>query len=929
MCFNSYPKTGSWKEDKDCCTWDGVVCDNSTRHVIALDLSCSCLSGSFHSNSTLFLLRHLRTLNLAGNWFNYSLISSEFGKFQSLTHLNLSHSWFDGEIPYEISQLSSLVSLDLSYNYALLIKTPVWKRVIGNLTQLRELLLDETNMSSITPSSLMNLSSSLTTLSLGGCSLQGTLEINIFRLPCIQTLDVGYNINLEGSLPKSNWSSTSLNFLSLDHTNFSGELPDTIGSLKSLEYLYLSACNFIGAIPTSIGNLTQIINLDLSYNIIVSAVCYRCQYLTCQISPVYSLSTINLLVPFLIALTSLVMLSLDHNQFIGEIGEFKYDNSLDSLDLSYNMLQGSIPSSISRLVNLTYLSLSSNNLQGSIPSSISRLVNLASLSLSSNNLSIMLNLELFSNLNNLIFFNFSYNNLLVSINNNLTFTLPNLEELYLSSCNISEFPIILRIATNLQSLDLSNNKIHGQTPKWLGAVGRNSLIFLDLSHNFLTSIDKIPWKNLQIVDIRNNLLQGPFPTLNALNLYYLFASHNNLTGEIPSLICNASSLEVLDLSHNNFSGTIPKCLVLSNALLVLDLRMNSLNGSIPATSSEGNGLRSINLNSNQLEGPLPRSLENCTNLEVLDLGNNKISDTFPYWLGSIPELQVLVIRSNKFRGRIGNPKSQFPFPNLRILDISNNEFNGPLPRKYFKYLKAMVNVDKGEVELKYMGNYYYHDSLNVMIKGSYIELVRIQTIFTTIDFSNNRFIGEIPQIIGSLNSLKGLNFSHNNLTGCIPSLFGNLTNLEWLDLSFNKLRGEIPKQLADIPWLADLKLSHNQLTGQIPSGKQFNTFDNDSYTNNLGLCGFPLTRTCNNHESKQPPPSTLQQEDNLELEFKNGFCWQAISIGYGCGVIFGTLMGYLMFKIGKPNWIVKMVKLEQHILLRRLKNNASRSGGRK
>ena len=178
----------------------------------------------------------------------------------------------------------------------------------------------------------------------------------------------------------------------------------------------------------------------------------------------------------------------------------------------------------------------------------------------------MLGLEMFSKLNNLHLVNFSYNNLFVSINNNLTFTLPNLERLYLSSCNISEFPIFLRIATNLQLLDLSNNKIHGQTPKWLGAVGRNSLYFLDLSHNFLTSIDKIPWKNLETVDLRNNLLQGPFPTLNVFYLRYLFASSNNLTGEIPSLICNASSLEVLDLSHNNFSGTIPKCLVRSNVL---------------------------------------------------------------------------------------------------------------------------------------------------------------------------------------------------------------------------------------------------------------------------------------------------------------------------------------------------------------------------
>ncbi|KAK4607861.1 hypothetical protein RGQ29_001610 [Quercus rubra] len=979
ICENSYPKTGSWKEDKDCCTWDGVVCDNSTRHVIALDLSCSWLSCSFPSNSTLFLLRHLRSLNLAGNYFDRSLISPEFGRFQSLTHLNLSNSFFIGEIPYEISQLSSLVSLDLSDNWGLSIKTPVWKRVIGNLTQLRELLLDDTDMSSITPnSSMMNLSSSLSTLSLRQCNLQGTFDINIFRLPCIQTLDLGHNPDLEGYLPKSNWSSNSLKLLSLEYTNFLGELPDCIGSLKSLESLFLCSCNFTGAIPTSIGNLTQIIDLDLSNNSFsgllplsifdLPNLCFLELYNNQLVGPLPNhVSGSNLLIDlylysnflngtlpsWLFSLTSLESLTLHHNQFIGEIGEFKYNNSLHFLDLSYNMLQGFIPSSISRLVNLTHLDLSSNNLQGSIPSSISRLVNLITLDLSSNNLqgsipssisrlvnltylylssnnlSIMLDLEFFSNLNNLRFVNFSYNNLLVSINNNLTFTLPNLERLYLSSCNISEFPIFLKVATNLTILDLSNNRIHGQTPKWLGTVGRNSLDFLDLSHNFLTSIDKIPWKNLNFVDLRNNLLQGPFPMLNSLNLHYLFASNNNLTGEIPSLICNANSLDVIDLSHNNFSGTIPKCLVLSNTLSVLDLRMNSLNGTIPATFSKGNHLRNINLNGNQLEGPLPRSLENCRDLEVLDLGNNKINDTFPYWLGSIPKLRVLVITRNKFRGCIGSPKTKFPFPNLRILDISNNEFNGPLPRKYFKHFKAMMNVTDGKVALKYMGdmgNNYYYDSLNVTMKGLNIELVRIQTVFTTIDFSNNRFIGEMPQIIGRLKSLLGVNFSHNNLTGYIPSSFGNLTNLEWLDLSFNKLDGEIPKQLADLPWLEVLNLSHNQLTGPIPLGKQFNTFNNDSYTNNLGLCGFPLTRTCNNHETNQPPPSILQQEDNLES--RNGFGWQAVLIGYGCGVIFGSLMGYVMFKIGKPKWIVRMVKLEQHILLRRLKNNARRSGGR-
>ncbi|KAF3953072.1 hypothetical protein CMV_021444 [Castanea mollissima] len=928
MCDNSYPKTASWKEDKDCCTWDGVMCHKTTRHVIGLDLSCSWLNGSIHSNSTLFFLPHLKRLNLAGNFFNYSLILPEFGKFKSLTHLNLSHSAFFGKIPHEISHLSSLVSLDLSYNNGLLIETPVWKRVIHNLTQLRELILDQLDMSSIRPNSLMNLSSSLTTLSLHYCYLHGKLQNNILSLPTIQTLDLGFNFNLEGSLSKCNWSSSSLMFLDLSGTNFWGELPDSIGNLKSLKHLYLHYCNFTGSIPTSLGNLTQITYLYLYSNKFTGSIPTSLGNLTKLTSLALSANSFRGLLPlslfnlpnlstlylgynqlagplpnhvsgllnlnelylssnflngtlpsWLFSLPSLVDLDIIGNQFIGEIGEFK-SNSLEHLDLGHNKLQGSIPRSISRSVNLTYLSLSSNNW------------------------SIVLELKMFSMLKNLQHLDFSNN--LVSINNNVTYTLPNLQHLNLSSCNISEFPIFLRTTKNLQYLDLSNNSIYGQVPRWLEDVGKDSLYFLNL---------------------RDNLLQGPFPTLSFLTLSYFLVSNNKLIGEIPSLICNASSLNVLDLSYNNLSGVVPKCLVQSNVLSVLDLRMNSLHGSIPTTFSKGNHFRNIDLSGNQLEGPLPRSLANCRNLEVLDLGSNKINGTFPYWLEGLLYLQVLVIRSNKFQGRIGNPKAKFPFPNLRILDIANNEFNGPLPRKYFKYLKALKNVDEGKVELKYMGEMYYQDSLNVTMKGLNTKLVRIQTAFTTIDFSFNNFRGEIPKIIGRLKSLKGLNFSHNNLTGNIPSSFGNLNNLEWLDLSFNKLSGDIPRQLADLSWLEVLNLSHNRLTGHIPSGKQFNTFDNNSYIENLGLCGFPLSRMCDSHEAKKPPPLTLQQEENLEPE--NGFGWQAISMGYGCGVIFGMLMGYVMFKIGKPKWIVRMVKLEQHIMLRRLKKYAQRHDEKK
>ncbi|KAL7207624.1 hypothetical protein ACSBR1_029553 [Camellia fascicularis] len=80
----------------------GVTCDWLNGHVIGLDLSCSALHGTIEANSTLFHLRQLQRLNLALNDFKFSRISSEFGLFASLIHLNLSNSLFASRVPSEI-----------------------------------------------------------------------------------------------------------------------------------------------------------------------------------------------------------------------------------------------------------------------------------------------------------------------------------------------------------------------------------------------------------------------------------------------------------------------------------------------------------------------------------------------------------------------------------------------------------------------------------------------------------------------------------------------------------------------------------------------------------------------------------------------------------------------------------------------------------
>ncbi|GAU28348.1 hypothetical protein TSUD_256760 [Trifolium subterraneum] len=200
-----------------------------------------------------------------------------------------------------------------------------------------------------------------------------------------------------------------------------------------------------------------------------------------------------------------------------------------------------------------------------------------------------------------------------------------------------------------------------------------------------------------------------------------------------------------------------------------------------------------------------------------------------------------------------------------------------------------------------VGDMTYYDSVTMTVKGNSIVMVKISLAFANIDLSQNKFEGEIPNFIGELQALKGLNLSHNRLAGHIPQSIGNLSSMESLDLSSNILTGVIPSELTNLNGLGVLNLSYNHLMGEIPQGKQFNTFTNDSYEGNLGLCGFPLSKKCGPEQHTPPSANTLVSEE------KFGFGWKPVAIGYGCGTVFGIGLGYSVLLIGKPRWLVMMV----------------------
>ena len=89
-----------------------------------------------------------------------------------------------------------------------------------------------------------------------------------------------------------------------------------------------------------------------------------------------------------------------------------------------------------------------------------------------------------------------------------------------------------------------------------------------------------------------------------------------------------------------------------------------------------------------------------------------------------------------------------------------------------------------------------------------MQLVKILTVFTSIDFLHNQFEGPMPEEIMDFKALYVLNRSNNALSSQMPSSIGNLKHLESLDLSIHSLEGEIPNELAILNFLSFLHCQH-------------------------------------------------------------------------------------------------------------------------
>ncbi|XP_047946684.1 LRR receptor-like serine/threonine-protein kinase FLS2 [Salvia hispanica] len=231
-------------------------------------------------------------------------------------------------------------------------------------------------------------------------------------------------------------------------------------------------------------------------------------------------------------------------------------------------------------------------------------------------------------------------------------------------------------------------------------------------------------RRLRVISLTNNRLTGPIPPdlLRLPDLHTLDLSRNRLSGAVPA---PAPRLKILVLAGNRLSGEFPGDL--PPELIHLDLSGNLLFGELPATLPPA--LRYLSAASNRLWGPLRGSLDPLSDLAYVDLSMNQFSGPVP---GSLlrPGVATLLLQRNNLSG--GIPASA-PWPAVEgsTVDLSHN------------FLSGEVGAALAGVETLFLNN----NRLSGGVATEYVESVVVGTMKTL--YLQHNYLTGFPLEVGS------------------------------------------------------------------------------------------------------------------------------------------------------------------------------------
>ncbi|XP_062185786.1 phytosulfokine receptor 1-like [Phragmites australis] len=550
----------------------------------------------------------------------------------------------------------------------------------------------------------------LATLNLSRNSFRGQPPAELGLLAGLRVLDLSAN-GLSGPFPASDDGFPAIEVVNVSFNGFNGPHPAFPGA-ANLTVLDISGNAFSGSINASALCAGPVEVLRFSGNAFSGEVpggFSRCKALT-ELSLDGNGLTGNL-PSDLYTLPKLRRLNLQENQLSGNLGNGLGNLSqLVQLDLSYNRFTGNIPEVFGGMRRLESISLASNRFNGELPASLSRCPMLRIISLRNNSLSGEIAIE-FNMLPRLNTFDAGTNNLSGAI------------------------PPGFAWCTELRTLNLARNKLVGEIPESLKNL--RSLSYLSLTGNGFTNLPSalqvlqhLP--NLTSLVLTKNFRGGETMPVDGINgfksMQVLVLANCLLSGVIPPWLRNLESLNVLDISWNKLNGNIPPWLGHLNNLFYIDLSNNSFSGELPGSFTQMRSLISNNGSSEQSStDDLPLFIKK--NSTAKGLQYNQVS-SFP---------PSLILSNNLL---VGSLLSSFGhLVNLLVLDLSWNNFSGPIP-----------------------------DELSNM---SSLEILNL---------AHNDLNGTIPSSLTKLNFLSKFDVSYNNLAGDIPTggQFSTFTNEDFV-----------------------------------------------------------------------------------------------------------------------------------------------------